>query len=66
VVKAPRPVRYPKLVQLRLDEDLAAAIDDWRRVSRDIPNRSEAVRRLVRVALAAESIRRSPRTSDAG
>ena len=36
-----------KLAQLRLPEELAVRIDDWRRRQTDIPSRSEAIRRLV-------------------
>jgi len=38
-------------VQVRFGDDLLASLDDWRRQQRDLPNRPEAVRRLVEQAL---------------
>lgn len=46
-----RPVTLPQLIQLRLSDDLAKRIDDWRRKQDDLPTRSEAIRRLVDRAL---------------
>lgn len=42
-----RETKLPNLVQLRLSDDLARQIDDFRRQQADIPTRSEAIRRLV-------------------
>jgi hypothetical protein len=50
-----REVKLPALVQLRLPDDTLVAIDDWRRAQPDIPTRSEAMRRLMTVALQAGS-----------
>ncbi|WP_409945109.1 ribbon-helix-helix domain-containing protein [Sphingobium yanoikuyae] len=47
-----RQTNLPNLVQLRLPDDLAKGIDNWRREQDDIPTRSEAIRRLLRNALA--------------
>jgi hypothetical protein len=38
-------------LQLYATDDFLAMIDDWRRKQPDIPNRSEAIRRLVDQAL---------------
>jgi metal-responsive CopG/Arc/MetJ family transcriptional regulator len=43
----PRDVTLPNLVQLRLPDDIAKAIDDWRRKHPDLPTRSEAIRQLI-------------------
>jgi hypothetical protein len=45
-----------KMVQLmiRATPDMIARIDEWRRVRPDLPNRAEAVRRLVEIGLAAK------------
>jgi hypothetical protein len=40
---------------LRLGEDLRVKIDEWRRWQSDLPNRAVAVRRLLEIALYAES-----------
>jgi hypothetical protein len=37
-----------------------AAIDDWRRWQTDLPPRSEAIRRLVKLALAGKQINTKP------
>jgi hypothetical protein len=46
-----RETTLPQLVQLRLSDDLAKRIDDFRRKQEDIPTRSEAIRRLVEKGL---------------
>jgi hypothetical protein len=46
-----RETTLPNLVQLRLSDAAAKAIDDWRRIQPDIPTRSEAIRRLVEKGL---------------
>ena len=45
-----------KMVQLmiRAAPDMIARIDDWRRLQPDLPNRAEAVRRLVELGLASK------------
>jgi hypothetical protein len=35
---------------IRLGKDLLRLIDDWRRKEDDIPPRSEAIRRMIRIA----------------
>jgi len=42
-----------KMVQLmiRAAPDMIARIDEWRRIQPDLPNRAEAVRRLVEIGL---------------
>jgi hypothetical protein len=45
------PGRKGRPLQLYATDDFLAMIDDWRRKQPDIPNRSEAIRRLVDQAL---------------
>jgi len=47
-----------ELVGVRVQPELAALIDDWRRAQPDIPNRPEAIRRLVEQALDGAEKRR--------
>lgn len=46
-----RETTLPHLVQLRLPDSLAKAIDAYRREQDDLPTRSEAIRRLVEKGL---------------
>jgi hypothetical protein len=39
------------LVGVRIQPDMAKALDDWRRRQDDLPGRPEAIRRLVDIAL---------------
>ena len=39
-------------MEMRMTKELLRRLDDWRRQQRDIPSRSESVRRLVETALA--------------
>ena len=48
----PRPEEFPIKLQLSLNEDLDEAIKKWRQKQDDVPNRSEAIRRLLWQALA--------------
>jgi hypothetical protein len=41
-------------LNLRISPDFIRAIDNWRRKQEDLPGRSEAVRRLVEIALKAK------------
>ncbi|HEV2620197.1 MAG TPA: hypothetical protein VGU23_09705 [Acidobacteriaceae bacterium] len=43
-----------KRFEMRADDAFLRAVDEWRRVQQDLPNRSEAIRRLVEQALAAQ------------
>lgn len=38
-------------LNLKIEPDLIKAVDEWRRLEEDLPNRSEAVRRLLQQAL---------------
>jgi hypothetical protein len=40
-----------ELVAVRIQPDLAKRLDDWRRGQDDLPNRPEAIRRLVELGL---------------
>jgi metal-responsive CopG/Arc/MetJ family transcriptional regulator len=50
-----KPEKLNRL-EMRVDDAFLKAIDDWRRHQVDLPNRSEAIRRLVQLAL-----KRSPK-----
>jgi hypothetical protein len=45
-----------KMVQLmiRAMPDMIARVDEWRRAQPDLPNRTEAIRRLVEIGLTAK------------
>jgi len=49
-----RPEQFPIKFQFAISEEMEAAISEWRRRQADLPNRSEAIRRLVEAALAAD------------
>jgi hypothetical protein len=42
------------LVGVRIQPDMAKALDDWRRKQDDLPGRPEAIRRLVEMGLRAK------------
>jgi metal-responsive CopG/Arc/MetJ family transcriptional regulator len=48
-----KPLKYPTKLLIGLTDEQLAAIDAWRREQADLPSRSEAIRRLVDVALGA-------------
>lgn len=48
----PPGVKYGKLFQVRVSEEMQVKINDWRRQQEDIPSMSEAVRRLIEKALS--------------
>ena len=41
-------------IQANMPESMILDIDDWRRRQPDVPNRSEAIRRLVEIGLRAK------------
>jgi hypothetical protein len=41
-------------LELRVDEEFLARLDDWRRQQPDLPPRARAVRQLVEMALRAD------------
>jgi hypothetical protein len=45
---------------VRLQPELSAPLDDWRRKQADLPSRAEAIRRLVELGLKAKK-REAPR-----
>jgi hypothetical protein len=47
-------------VQLRLSEDAAALIDEWRKAQPDQPDRAEALLRLIEAGLASHGIDNLP------
>jgi metal-responsive CopG/Arc/MetJ family transcriptional regulator len=42
------------LVGVRVQPEMAKELDDWRRKQADLPNRPEAIRRLVEMGLKAK------------
>lgn len=40
--------------EMRMEVDMIAQLDEWRRQQPDLPSRAEAIRRLVRQSLAGE------------
>ena len=42
-------------VMVRVQPDMAKALDDWRRKQDDLPGRPEAIRRLVELGLKAKA-----------
>jgi hypothetical protein len=42
------------LVGVRVQPDMAKALDDWRRKQDDLPGRPEAIRRLLELGLKAK------------
>ena len=49
-----RPKQAGTFIGVRAQDDLLAAIDDWRRKQDDLPGRPEAIRRLVEIGLKAK------------
>jgi hypothetical protein len=49
-----RPATTGDPVMVRIQPDMAKALDDWRRKQEDLPNRPEAIRRLVELGLKAK------------
>ena len=43
--------QYPQ-INVRVDDEFLKRLDDWRRKQPDLPNRPEAIRRIVDQALA--------------
>jgi hypothetical protein len=50
----PRAEEFPVKFQFAITREMNAAIADWRRQQADLPNRSEAIRRLVQRGLVAD------------
>ena len=50
-VGRPQGVMQDRLIQMRVNEDFLRLVDDWRRQQPDIPQRTEAIRRLVKIAV---------------
>lgn len=58
-IARPRPKRgSSKVVMIRLQDDPLAAINEWRRLQSDMPNLSEAIRRLTAAGLEAEAAKK--------
>jgi hypothetical protein len=49
----PKPERYAVKKLVRFESKLMAAVDKWRRKEPDLPNQTEAIRRLVGIGLRA-------------
>jgi metal-responsive CopG/Arc/MetJ family transcriptional regulator len=54
-IQQTRPKQIGQLVGVRLQPEPLARLDAWRREQDDLPNRSEAIRRLVDKALGRET-----------
>jgi metal-responsive CopG/Arc/MetJ family transcriptional regulator len=54
----PRHEEFPIKLQLSVTDDLDEAIKKWRQKQDDVPNRSEAIRRLLWQALDQREPRR--------
>ncbi|UYQ71943.1 hypothetical protein OF122_18180 [Pelagibacterium flavum] len=46
-----KPLTYTNKVLIGFTDEQIASVDAWRRAQSDLPNRSEAIRRLVEKAL---------------
>lgn len=49
-----RPRLDSEAVTVRMVRDMLSALDDWRRGQSDLPNRPEAIRRLIQKGLETE------------
>ena len=49
------PLVNEKQFQMRVSPQFLESVDNWRRGQHDLPGRSEAIRRLVEIALAANA-----------
>lgn len=49
-----RPATAGEPVMVRIQPEMAKALDDWRRRQDDLPGRPEAIRRLVEASLKAK------------
>jgi metal-responsive CopG/Arc/MetJ family transcriptional regulator len=61
-IRKPRAKQPGELIGVRLQPEPLARLDDWRREQDDLPNRSEAIRRLIDQALnssAAKDVKRT-------
>jgi hypothetical protein len=47
----PRPERQSERFNMKASPEFLARLDEWRREQPDLPNRSEAIRRLVEIAM---------------
>ncbi len=54
--KRPEKPRF----EMRLSPELAEGIDRWRHEQPDLPNRAEAARRLIEIALASIALNAPP------
>jgi metal-responsive CopG/Arc/MetJ family transcriptional regulator len=53
MAKQRRPERQSERFNMKTSPQFLARLDQWRRKQPDLPNRSEAIRRLVEIAMAA-------------
>jgi hypothetical protein len=54
----PSNLSFPVFV--RLSPDQVKVLDDWQRKQKDLPERPEAIRRLMETGLAAPTAKRKP------
>jgi hypothetical protein len=53
-------IEFGAAVQVRLKGPVFSSLENWRRAQEEIPPRSEAIRRLVELALGIEQRRPTP------
>ena len=54
----PTPEAQTHQLQARVSAEFLRKLDDWRRQQPDLPNRTEAIRRLVDIGVAATTKRK--------
>jgi hypothetical protein len=52
--REPRDMPANRPFQMRASDEFWQGVDDWRRLQPDMPNRAEAIRRLVATGLRAD------------
>jgi hypothetical protein len=45
---------FPRLMQMKVNDEFISTIDEWRRQQPDLPSRAEAIRRMVAMVVASE------------
>jgi uncharacterized protein len=59
--RPPGPEPQTHALQTRVSTEFLAKVDSWRREEPDLPSRTEAIRRLVELGLAASAKRKRPK-----
>ena len=53
---AAAPLSKPKQFNMRVHDEWLEKVDEWRRTQKNIPSRSEAIRRLVEIGIEASKL----------